>query len=909
MPSIICANFGALSGLSDLKGRTKKTLSSPDQVKSRQQTDMAAHIARVRRSIAVAPLSTVYRNKHFMPCAVLDTSTVSTAISPSEVRMTNKTKIQTSSKLLQDVKVAWNKAAAHARTQKYVDELSATAVNPIDMNAQSTLPPDNASEPGSETIETSKDASYDSQAETAQKLADLQRLVEQKGRDCEEMHAQCEQSGLEVQEFRGNYAILDKKYKAQLAQRFNDKAMVDEAQRHCDAVEEDYAKLEAKLDAIKNGHGQTIKQLQAQLKMNDQEKAKLQDSHRCAIAVLQDSHKKDLAKKTVEVEQALSLFTLKQEALGSAKRELLRVAEVADSNRKVWAQEKQDFEFRAEVSDASALDTIGANESEIISLTERNRILEDEVQLLSFPERGHSKEVLNAITNSAAIRKEITEERRDLMVAKEKLENTLESIHTDREIFEADQKKETEARVHAHELKRQVDTLQQKLVLREDAIRGMELRKVPSDLDRKDVLGSNLGMMVFVENDSLQTQLKGLEQEKQEVQTKYNKLDDENLDLLIRISDIEKLANDDKTELEVLRAYKAFAEKELEVVPGVWKQKGSAISKDSDELRRYLRDTTGQIQLLSQQAIEMGAELDEKRECITRVEDEADTKCRKFADETDFWTGLYFDEAVPHVERLYGEIKALNIELGRHVEPKERLVRNKRVEERAVLRNACKYTMKGVDTAKIPAEYYEPGFVPGVVAATYDAMRFLRPRGWIPLYNRDKVYYQPMYKPFTEEDAAARLEAQQQKEKEKQDRVAQEMLRSINGMYPRSSCSINDANIFSARKNRPTQDRPTPPHCKVAPSSGPVPRQVLDRAIVNKPVTGTAFSVTKRPNMQAKKGRYVEQPPSTPAYAVNGPPWESRYADFQGMTEEDYEEMDPGVKQYFVGGYLKGRRA
>lgn len=125
----------------------------------------------------------------------------------------------------------------------------------------------------------------------------------------------------------------------------------------------------------------------------------------------------------------------------------------------------------------------------------------------------------------------------------------------------------------------------------------------------------------------------------------------------------------------------------------------------------------------------MGAELDEKRERITRVDDEADTKCRKFADETDFYAGLYFDEAVPHVERLYADIKGLNIELGRYVEPKERLVRNKRVEERAKLRNACKYTMRGVDTAEIPAEYYEPGFVLGVMAATYDAMRFLRPRG------------------------------------------------------------------------------------------------------------------------------------------------------------------------------------
>lgn len=118
----------------------------------------------------------------------------------------------------------------------------------------------------------------------------------------------------------------------------------------------------------------------------------------------------------------------------------------------------------------------------------------------------------------------------------------------------------------------------------------MELRKVSSKLDPKDVIGSILGMGVIVQNDSLRNQLQGLEQEKQEVQTKHNKLDDENLDLLIRISDIEKLINEEKTELEVLRAYKEFAEKEQDIVAGVWKQKGFAVSKNPDELRQYLRD-------------------------------------------------------------------------------------------------------------------------------------------------------------------------------------------------------------------------------------------------------------------------------------------------------------------------------
>lgn len=92
------------------------------------------------------------------------------------------------------------------------------------------------------------------------------------------------------------------------------------------------------------------------------------------------------------------------------------------------------------------------------------------------------------------------------------------------------------------------------------------------------------------------------------------------------------------------------------------------------------------------------------------------------------------------------------------------------------------------------------------------------------------------------------MEAQQQKEKEKQDRVAQEMLEAITGMFPRFPCSINDANMSSARKKKPAQDLPAPPR-QVAPSSRLVPRQVLDRPIVQKPVTRTAFSVAKSPKM------------------------------------------------------------
>jgi hypothetical protein len=84
------------------------------------------------------------------------------------------------------------------------------------------------------------------------------------------------------------------------------------------------------------------------------------------------------------------------------------------------------------------------------------------------------------------------------------------------------------------------------------------------------------------------------------------------------------------------------------------------------------------------------------------------------------------------------------------------------VSDRSALRYAADETLKGVDTALIPAEYYEPGFKAGWIPATIDGLHFLRPLGWIPVLELEKVWLTPMYKPFTEEDAVYRLEAQGQ---------------------------------------------------------------------------------------------------------------------------------------------------
>ncbi|KAF2823967.1 hypothetical protein CC86DRAFT_408979 [Ophiobolus disseminans] len=154
-------------------------------------------------------------------------------------------------------------------------------------------------------------------------------------------------------------------------------------------------------------------------------------------------------------------------------------------------------------------------------------------------------------------------------------------------------------------------------------------------------------------------------------------------------------------------------------------QINNGVSTEKDQkLREHLQKTTVEIQVVTEQASEMRKELTQHRTFIKDVQDKCDTEVMKINKEVKQWFTLYYDKAVPKVETM------------------------------------------------IRAEFHEPGYVAGWVLATIDALRVLRPLGWAPVFADKKVYLQPMYKPFTEEDAAARLQAQEQKS-EKQQHVRQ----------------------------------------------------------------------------------------------------------------------------------------
>lgn len=179
---------------------------------------------------------------------------------------------------------------------------------------------------------------------------------------------------------------------------------------------------------------------------------------------------------------------------------------------------------------------------------------------------------------------------------------------------------------------------------------------------------------------------------------------------------------------------------------------------------------------------------------------------------------------------------SLNAELGPKIQPREELVRIKRVGDRAALRYACKQTMWGVNSASIPAEYYEPDFKEGRLPATLDALRVLRPLGWIPVQDSGKVYLQPMYKPFTEEDAAARLQAKEFKKREEQKH------REFSSESSRSMVH----RMNSVQHSDPSRQPLVPPRVRQA-------------------------------NKIARPSKKAKAHPTTPAPATSSPPWESRF--------------------------------
>jgi chromosome segregation ATPase len=685
-------------------------------------------------------------------------------------------------------------------------------------------------------------------------IEDLQHSLEEKNGQIDAVWARHDQVVTELQTSELRYASLERKYQAQLEARKNDYQKVNEAYECYEAVVEECAELKEKLEVQQTEHQKSTEKYNGQLQDKDDDIALMEESHERAIAELEEIHREVLSAKDDKLAKVKK----------GASKELRRVVKDCDNLRKAWEAGKRDLEAELDRMNADANDAHRAQRDEIQRLIKVKDCLADQVTLLSGPANGREEVRLDLEEDLQSKQRENDELRMRNSILEEKIENILYAADQNRVAYLADETRETQARSQACDLQKKVEQLEEKLANRDEVIRQLDQREGRRDsetLDQSssqgDGLGQVSGAMVVLQTEEFRKRLDLIQQEKKDVEAKANKVDDENLALLMQIANIQNKYEEQTTELKDLRYFKRSITTELEVLDN---------AENQDDLRRHLRETGEDNRALMEAMAEMERELNQHREFIKTVEDKASTEIMKANATADIYSTLYYDEAVGRVERLYEEIYQLNTKLGRDVRPKDQIVRNKRVEDRAALRTACKEGMDGVVADNIPKEYYEPGFQPGHVPATYDAMRVLRPLGWLPLYKRDRVYLQPMYKPFTEADSEARAQAKEYMREE----MRREELRE--GMLLTEPCLRYQSDPYLAEEAEQQEES------------------------VQEPATPTAMRVA----------RPLPTPPATPPTSTRSPPpYESRFAAYNGMSEELYNELEDENKWDFIHFFVK----
>lgn len=408
---------------------------------------------------------------------------------------------------------------------------------------------------------------------------------------------------------------------------------MDEAYEYYLTMDQHCKEMEAELKESQNQH-------EAVGDAKEQELVKMKDEHQCAIAVLEDIHKKEMDSKKPEIEQVTELFLIKDEELEAANRkaaeDLKNVVKTAESNRTAWKKERKDLEWLLAQTHADSKDALLAQEDEIERLTKAKGRMEKEIKLLSGSIKATygGDHIRLGADESRLMRHELDKMRERNEILEEKIENTLESMQQDMDHWEAEHREEQQAQLLVRDLQRQVNHLEEALDRREEVIRNMQQgvrEQGESGLTHQDSAISQL----ISKNDGLLQRIDTLEEEKPNVQSQANELDDDNLDQMIRIGEMEELIRDRERGIERSATIRASAETEIKFYENAHRNGNSFSNKEERRLRKYLRKNTKDIQDATSHAAELAAELERYREFVTTVEDKADTEISKMKQQVD----------------------------------------------------------------------------------------------------------------------------------------------------------------------------------------------------------------------------------------------------------------------------------
>lgn len=231
------------------EGNLIRTSDTMDE-KIPQQCALETEILRMRqRDMATQHQVTLYIRKRFAPHSPLVKPKVSMPSQKSEP-LTNIVKHQLAAQILLSANLRCVDATAIPCTEECSDRFSETTYSSIDEyhHARWASSPELGS--GRSTPETEKSSACSSCEAESRKVAELLRLLMGKDCDIQWLSCQCEQVDTQMYKMQEKHQELEAKYATQLEQCHNDWANVVEAKAYCEAVDEEYAELDAKFETL-----------------------------------------------------------------------------------------------------------------------------------------------------------------------------------------------------------------------------------------------------------------------------------------------------------------------------------------------------------------------------------------------------------------------------------------------------------------------------------------------------------------------------------------------------------------------------------------------------------------------------------------------------------------------------------
>jgi chromosome segregation ATPase len=266
---------------------------------------------------------------------------------------------------------SWHQYRITKRTQDYVYLGHATTDSSIDDFDRST-PSLHSDNDRSETSETNRTRSCDSDSAPTRTVADLKQDLKKQQERIAALQAEREQATVKVQEDATRYKELEEKYAKQISLRKDDQKRVDEAWEYCEEAAQECAELRAQVTTLEEQSRSTDEQHKAELQAKDEEIEQLKEDCQCAIAALEDTH---------EMEAIANEYEQTKLASRKAVDYLRKVVGTTEGNRKAWKDEKEQMESKIELISADARDTPQRNEDEIERLTRAKSLLEQQIDL------------------------------------------------------------------------------------------------------------------------------------------------------------------------------------------------------------------------------------------------------------------------------------------------------------------------------------------------------------------------------------------------------------------------------------------------------------------------------------------------------------------------------------------------